>query len=170
MASDLERFGGESALGQIEDMKKEMDILTEEVETLTDELLECDRTCDMTSSELAQINQVLELGTEDRGKSIDLNGMRVAYVGGVESLTPHYREVIESFGGTFCYHCGRCIQGRKEIENLVDRTDLIFCPVDINSQDACRYVKKACKTRNKPCHFLRSSGLSMLIRELGKSC
>ena len=169
LASDLERLGGENALGQIEDMKKEIDLLTEEVKTLTSELLERDRRCDVTSSELVQIDPVSELGTEDRGMSIDLNGMRVAYVGGVESLTPHYREVIESFGGTFCYHCGRCIQGRKEIENLVDRTDLIFCPVDINSHDACRYVKKACKTRNKPCHFLRSSGLSMLIRELVSS-
>ena len=134
MASDLERLGGESALGQIEDMKKEMDILTKEMKTLTDELLERDRTCDMTSSELVQIDPVSELGTEDRGKNIDLNGMRVAYVGGVESFTPHYREVIESFGGTFCYHCGRCIQGRKEIENLVDGTDIIFCPVDINAK------------------------------------
>ena len=169
LASNLERLGGENALGQIEDMKTEIDLLTEEVGTLTSELLERDRicaTCNMTSNELAQIEQVSESGTEDIGKSVDLNGMRVAYVGGVESLTPHYKEVIESFGGTFCYHCGRCIQGKKEIENLVDRTDIIFCPVDINNRAVYRYVKKACKTRNKPCHFLRSSGLSMLIKEI----
>jgi hypothetical protein len=155
LVSDFERLGGENALGQIEDMKKEIDLLTEEVGTLTSELLERNRTCDMSES-----------GTEDRGKCVDLNGMRVAYVGGVESLTSHYREVIESFGGTFCYHCGRCIQGKKEIENLVDGTDIIFCPVDINNRTVYRYIKKACKIRNKPCHFLRSSGLSMLIREL----
>ncbi len=168
LASDLERLGGENALGQIEDMKKEIDLLTKEMKTLTDELLERDRTCDMTSSELAQIDPVSELGTEDRGKSIDLNGMRVAYVGGVESLTPHYREVIESFGGTFCYHCGRCIQGRKEIEGIVEKTDVIFCPVDINSHNACRYVKKACKIRDKPCYFLRSASLSMFVKGLEK--
>ncbi len=166
LASNLERLGGENALGQIEDMKKEIGLLTEEVGTLTSELLERDQTCDMISNELRPIEQVSESCTEDIGKSVDLNGMRVAYVGGVESLTPHYKEVIESFGGTFCYHCGRCIQGKKEIENLVDRTDIIFCPVDINNRAVYRYVKKACKTRNKPCHFLRSSGLSMLIREL----
>ena len=89
LASDLERLGGENALGQIKDMKKEIDILTEEVKTLTDELRERDRTCDMTSSELAQIDPVLELGTEDREMEFDLNGIRVAYIGGVESLTPH---------------------------------------------------------------------------------
>ena len=166
LVSDFERLGGENALGQIEDMKKEIDLLTEEVGTLTSELLERNRTCDMISNESTQIEQLSESGTEDRGKCVDLNGMRVAYVGGVESLTSHYKEVIESFGGTFCYHCGRCIQGKKEIENLVDGTDIIFCPVDINNRTVYRYIKKACKTRNKPCHFLRSSGLSMLIREL----
>jgi len=166
LVSDLERLGGENALGQIEDMKKEIDLLTEEVGTLASELLERNRTCDMISNESTQIEQFSESGTEDRGKCVDLNGMIVAYVGGVESLTSHYREVIESFGGTFCYHCGRCIQGKKEIENLVDGIDMIFCPVDINSRTAYRFIKKACKTRNKPCHFLRSSGLSMLIKEI----
>lgn len=166
LASNLEKVGGENALGQIEDLKKEIDLLTEEVGTLTNELLERDRTCDITSNELAQIDPVSESGTENIEKSIVLDGMRVAYVGGVESLTPHYKEVIESFGGTFCYHCGRCIHGKKEIENLVDGTDIIFCPMDINSRAVYRYIKKACKIRNKPCHFLRSSGLSMLIREL----
>ncbi|MCD4765991.1 MAG: DUF2325 domain-containing protein [Methanosarcinales archaeon] len=166
LASNLEKVGGENALGQIEDLKKEIDLLTEEVGTLTNELLERDRTCDITSNELSQIDPVSESGTENIEKSIVLDGMRVAYVGGVESLTPHYKEVIESFGGTFCYHCGRCIHGKKEIENLVDGTDIIFCPMDINSRAVYRYIKKACKIRNKPCHFLRSSGLSMLIREL----
>ena len=99
--------------------------------------------------------------------SADLNGAKVAYIGGVESLMPYYRDAIESVGGTFCYHCGRCIQGRKEIETIVDGIDMVFCPVDINSHNACKYVKKACKMRDKPCHFLRSSSLSMLIRELG---
>ncbi len=167
LTSDLKRLGGESALGQIEDLKKEIDLLTEEVTILTDELLKRGRTYNMTPSELVGIDPVSESDIEDNGNGVDLNGMRVAYVGGVESLMPHYRDAVESLGGTFCYHCGRCIQGRKEIENLVDGTDIIFCPVDINSHNACSYVKKACKMRNKKCHFLRSSSISMLIRELG---
>ena len=166
LMSDFERVGGEDVLGQIENLKKEIVLLTEEVTVLTDELLKRDRTDDTTSSELTEIDPVSESDIEDTGNDVDLNGMRVAYVGGVESLMPHYREAVEFFGGTFCYHCGRCIQGRKEIETLVDGTDIIFCPVDINSHNACSYVKKACKMRNKKCHFLRSSSLSMLIREL----
>jgi len=160
LISNIERLGGEDALGQIDDMKKEIDLLTEEVGTLTSELLERDQICDMMSSELRPIEQVSGSYTEDIEKSVDLNGMRVAYVGGVESLTPHYREVIESFGGTFCYHCGRCIHGKKEIENLVDRTDIIFCPVDINNRAVNRYVKKACKTRNKRIDFKKHGVLT----------
>lgn len=168
LSVNLEMLGGENELTSIENRKKVIDLLTTEVKLLTDELMEQNRTCDVTHEELAQINPISELGTDDIEKSVNLNGMRVAYVGGVESLTPYYKKVIESFGGTFCYHCGRCTRGKKEIENLVEGNDLILCPVDINSHDACKHVKNACKTKNKTCNFLRSSGLSMLTRELGK--
>jgi len=86
----------------------------------------------------------------------------VAYVGGVESLESCYKELAESFGCIFSYHCGHCERGRREIESIVGRNDVIFCPVDINSHNACRLVKEACKMWNKPCYFLRSSGLSAL--------
>ena len=167
LREEFERAGGENALDQIDNLKKEVDLLTGEVTRLTGELIERDRRVVAASNtEFTDIGHVPELDIEDKGENLDLNGIRVAYVGGVESLMQHYKDVVESFGGTFCYHCGRCIQGRKEIETLVDKTDIIFCPVDINSHNACRYVKKACKLRNKPCHFLRSSSISMLIREL----
>ncbi|MCL0036686.1 DUF2325 domain-containing protein, partial [Dehalococcoidia bacterium] len=56
--------------------------------------------------------------------------------------------------------------GNREIEKLVDKADVVFCPVDFNSHHACRCVKKACKLTGKPCYFLRSSSLSMFRREL----
>ena len=171
LVSDLEGLGGEDTLNQTENLKKEIDFLTSEVKRLTDELLSRDRSDSgsgsVKSGELVEIAHRPELGIVGEGASADLNGARVAYIGGVESLMPYYRDAIESVGGTFCYHCGRCIQGRKEIETIVEGIDMVFCPVDINSHNACKYVKKACKMRDKPCHFLRSSSLSMLIRELG---
>ena len=167
LASDLEGLGGEDTLNQTDNLKREIDFLTGEVKRLTDELLSRDRSDDVKSGELVEIEHLPEPGIVGEVASADLNGVRVAYIGGVESLMPYYRDAIESVGGTFCYHCGRCIQGRKEIETIVDGIDMVFCPVDINSHNACKYVKKACKMRDKPCHFLRSSSLSMLIRELG---
>ncbi len=167
LVSDLEGLGGEDTLNQTDTLKKEIDFLTGEVKRLTDELLSRDRSDDAKSGELVEIEHRPEPDIMGEVASVDLNGVRVAYIGGVESLMPYYRDAIESVGGTFCYHCGRCIQGRKEIETLVEGIDMVFCPVDINSHNACKYVKKACKIRDKPCHFLRSSSLSMLIRELG---
>jgi hypothetical protein len=92
--------------------------------------------------------------------------MRVAYVGGVESLMPHYKRMVESWGGVFCYHCGKCERGKREIEQIVDRNDVIFCPVDINSHSACQYVKQMCRAKDKRCYFLRSSGLATFKKEL----
>ncbi|RZN36963.1 MAG: DUF2325 domain-containing protein [Methanosarcinales archaeon] len=172
LTSDLEKLGGEGTLNRITNMKKEINLLTSEVMCLTGQLLQKDQeNCaipDEESPATTISKQDPEVDTWDNVVDVDLNGMRVTYVGGVESLMPHYKDAVESIGGTFCYHCGRCIQGRKEIEGIVDKTDIIFCPVDINSHNACRYVKKACKIRDKPCYFLRSASLSMFIKGLEK--
>ena len=166
MKNDLDKITDDNTPDRINELTKEIDFLTTEVKTLSSELAERDQEINKMSCELTDINTDFESRVENNSKKVDLNGKTVAYIGGVESLMPYYQEVIESFGGTFNYHCGRCLQGRKEIENLVDKTDLVFCPVDINSHKACKYVKKACRVQNKTCCFLRSSGLSMLVREI----
>jgi len=172
LTSDFEKLGGTDTLDRTCDMKKEIDLLTSEVMCLTGQLLQKDRMdCaipDGGSSAITGSTQDPEVDAWNNVVDVDLNGARVTYVGGVESLMPHYKDAVESVGGTFCYHCGRCIQGRKEIEGIVEKTDIIFCPVDINSHNACRYVKKACKMRDKPCYFLRSASLSMFVKGLEK--
>ncbi|MFZ2071265.1 MAG: DUF2325 domain-containing protein [Halobacteriota archaeon] len=95
-----------------------------------------------------------------------LRDVRVAYIGGVESLESCYKELAGSFGCPFCYHGGHCDRGKREIEGIVERNDVVICPVDINSHNACRMVKEACKLQSKPCYFLRSSGLSALKKSL----
>lgn len=172
LTSDFEKLGGVGTLDRTCDMKKEINLLTSEVMCLTGQLLQKDRVdCaipDGGSPAVTGSTSDPEVDAWDNVVDVDLNGMRVTYVGGVESLMPHYKDAVESVGGTFCYHCGRCIQGKKEIEGIVEKTDIIFCPVDINSHNACRYVKKACKMRDKPCYFLRSASLSMFIKGLEK--
>lgn len=172
LTGDFEKLGGADTLDRINDMKKEIDLLTSEVMCLTGQLLQKDRMdcaiLDGGSPAITGSTEDPEVGVWDNVVNVDLSGARVTYVGGVESLMPHYKDAVESVGGTFCYHCGRCIQGRKEIEGIVEKTDVIFCPVDINSHNACRYVKKACKIRDKPCYFLRSASLSMFVKGLEK--
>lgn len=161
LMEDLERLGGEKALEYIKDLKREIEFLTKEIKVLNDELLKEGFNENFEYENKTATFAFNEINKE-QGLGTSLKGMKVAFIGGVESLIPRYREVVEYFGGDFYYHCGRCSQGRREIDTLVNKTDVVFCPVDINSHNACRYAKKACKLSGKPCYFLRSSSLTTL--------
>lgn len=166
----LEGLGGEPALEQMECMRREMDILAREVKFLTEELSrrEARTTSPERSNEAPSFEQVkLELPRESL-EPLLLTGRTIALVGGLESLVPYYRETVESAGGKFYYYCGRCLcsQRMKEIQSLVDKADMVFCPVDQNSHNACRCVKKACRLSGRSCRFLHNSGLNAFKREL----
>ncbi len=159
----LESLKGEHSQELVESMRIEISILREELKRLRRE--------SQRSESAARLKRLERSGTEPPEEAAmrcryELKGLRVAYIGGVESLKLNYKEVVESFGCMFCYHCGHCMRGRKEIEEIVERNDIIVCPVDINSHNACQMIKEACKSRNKPCYFLRSSGLSALRKTL----
>ena len=177
LRKDLERLGGDSALVQIESLKREKGLLAQEIKSLTQELLEeqLDRVVGKSTGPLPSSKVNIEDETlttdsieieQDTYLSPVLNGRRVAFVGGLQSLIPHYQQVVECLGGTFYFHPGEPKQGNGEIESIVDKADVVFCPVNMNSHGACRRVKRICKLTGKPCCFLRSSGLGMFRREL----
>ena len=93
---------------------------------------------------------------ECRGKK------HVAMVGGIESLEIHYRELVEAMGGTFQRHDGDCRGGECPIQDCVRRADLVVCPVEVNSHNAVKSVKKLCRKYGVPCCFPRTAGLSGL--------
>jgi len=167
---------GEATDKELEETKRELSILRKELRRLSRENAELLK---KSKAEQRNVEQDERTHTRDcskcnantnananKNKNNELRGLRVAYIGGVESMKLCYREIAESFGCLFCYHGGHCMRGKKEIEGIVEKSDVIFCPVDINSHNACRMVKEACKMRNKPCYFLRSSGLSALRKAL----
>ncbi|MFW0859867.1 MAG: DUF2325 domain-containing protein [Dehalococcoidia bacterium] len=178
LGNDLEKLGGESALAQIESLKEEIELLTGEIVTLNEELLKRDQIHSVVNESnegLAGSKASIEdkpltigriEGEQDITQSPALNGKSVAFVGGLEGLLPHYRQTVEHLGGIFLAHSGKYAQGKQEIEKLVDKADVVFCPVDINSHHACRHCKRICKLTGKPCYFLRSASLSMFRREL----
>ena len=43
---------------------------------------------------------------------------------------------------------------------------MVFCPVDCVSHGTASAAKKLCRSLDKPCHFLRSSGISHLRQKL----
>lgn len=95
-----------------------------------------------------------------------LGDKRVLIVGGITKLKSFYREAVENLGGDFSYHDGYLRSGERELESLVARSDIILCPVDCNSHNACLSVKKICSRTNKPCQFLPSSSLSSIAGAL----
>lgn len=185
---EIDEAGGESMLEQVNSMKKEQAFLREERKRLNREnaaLVKISSSnfntavnpregMKMTMA-MAEVGGKFAASACDSHDNIDggspdelpqLKDRRVAYIGGVESLESCYKQMVESFGCPFCYHCGHCEGGKKAIEGIVDKNDVVFCPIDINSHNACLLVKRACKMRDKPCFFLRSSGVSALKRGL----
>jgi hypothetical protein len=176
LSKDLEKLGGEPSLEQIEGLKGEIVALTEEVKALTEELVRRDfyeappefgkPLASLRESATDKLPASSET-EEEQGVSPPLEGVKVGFVGGMKSLVPYYKQTVECLGGVFYNHCEEKSSLTKgEMQRLVEKADVVFCPVDMNSHGACRYVKNACKYRNKPCCFLRSSSLSMFRREL----
>jgi hypothetical protein len=100
--------------------------------------------------------------------SYDLCARRVLLVGGIEKLSAFYRDVVEKMGGCFEYHDGSISTGNggQTLAGLIRRADVVLCPVDVNSHNACLSVKKYCKKWEKPYHMLASSSISNISRTL----
>ncbi|GFK92608.1 hypothetical protein NNJEOMEG_00433 [Fundidesulfovibrio magnetotacticus] len=103
---------------------------------------------------------------EEAGQLPGMEGKTVLYVGGRCNLVRHYRELVERRGGRFHHHDGGMENSASELHGKLASADVVLCPVDCVSHEACLAVKKACRNCMKPFHPLRSSGLSALARSL----
>jgi len=99
-----------------------------------------------------------------------LIGKKVTLVGGIDSLEYHYRQIVESFGGRFCRHDGDCGGGEKGLHDCIFGADLVVCPVEVNSHNAAKSVKKICKSRGVRCYFPRSASITGLRNALKEHC
>lgn len=97
---------------------------------------------------------------------IDLCRRRVLIVGGITKMETFYRKIVQELGGYFHYHDGYCRQDESVINNLVSQSDIVICPVDVNSHAACLQVKKACKKSGTDFFMLRKSSISTIYNTL----
>ena len=97
----------------------------------------------------------------------DLGGQAILYVGGRPNLMPHIRAAVESRNGCLLHHDGGVEQATRCLEGLVERADVVVCPIDCVSHDACLQVKGLCRRLRKRFLPLRSSGASSFTRALG---
>ena len=93
----------------------------------------------------------------------DLHGKRVALIGGLTRASGHYEQTISELGGLCMRYEGSANQGHKKLARIIRQANVVFCPVDCVSHGA---AKKLCRSLDKPCHFLRSSGISHLRQKL----
>ena len=85
---------------------------------------------------------------------------RIFMIGGITKMKSHYKNIIEKAGGEFDYHDGYIKSAGGDIEAKVKRSDLVLCPVNCNSHNACIRVKKLCNQHKTPLKILSSSSLS----------
>jgi hypothetical protein len=96
----------------------------------------------------------------------NLCGQTVLYVGGLNKMVPHYRQMVENLGGCFIHHDGGKEVSRNILPKMLITADAVLCPIDCVSHDACNCVKKMCKQNRKPFVLMRSASLSSLARGL----
>lgn len=107
-------------------------------------------------------------GETDTGSTVprDLAGQAILYVGGRPQVLARMRPTIEARNGRLLYHDGGCEQAARCLEGLVERADVVLCPIDCISHDACLRVKGLCRRMDKPFIPLRSAGASSFARAL----
>ncbi len=98
--------------------------------------------------------------------AFDLCPKRVLIVGGIERMEALYRQIIEAAGGIMEYHDGNMHGGTMQLENSLRRADIVLCPVNCNSHNACLMAKRLGKKYERPVYMLTSSSLSSISRAL----
>ena len=116
------------------------------------------------------INQISAMNRCDETcPSFDLCRKRILIVGGIDRMESLYRQLIEKNGGIFEYHNGHIKGGKRALEDRVRRADIVLCPVNINSHNACSVVKKMGKKHRKSVQMLAGSGLGTISQALLES-
>jgi hypothetical protein len=119
-----------------------------------------------SESNLSQLIEQFNSEHQQDHVAPDLAGRKVVYIGGRRSLAPHLRSVVEGCFGNFIHHDGGLEDSRANLDQKLTGADVVFCPIDCISHDACLRVKRSCKRNNTQFIPLRSSGVSSLLNGL----
>jgi hypothetical protein len=95
-----------------------------------------------------------------------LENLKIAVIGGLDRLESKYRETIESLGGEFMFHTGRCKNGSSKLKNMVCKSDIVIFVTSINSHNAMHIVKAVCNKSGKKFCVMRGTSPHCLIETL----
>lgn len=93
-----------------------------------------------------------------------LSGRCLLCIGGRENLVSHYRGLVEGLGGRFLHHDGGIEDNPKRLEATLASADAVVCQAGCVSHTAYWKLKEYCKRHNKPCVYLKRSGVTSFAR------
>lgn len=178
-----------SEVSQTQTYKNEIEILTEKINKKNNRIINLDKIVDNSKKrevslekKISEQQTIIEILTNELEKkevtyveeesecdncfNKNLCEKRVLIVGGLSKLTSFYKNAVENMGGIFDYNNGYGKNGSIVLKESIQKADIILCPVDVNSHNACLSVKKYCKKMNKQYFMLRSSGLSSITKKI----
>ena len=85
---------------------------------------------------------------------------KILIIGGITKIKHLYKDLIENCGHECIYLDGYMRRGGKLLERKIIKSDMVFCPVDCNSHNACTSAKKLCRKHGKPIKMLTSSSVT----------
>lgn len=99
----------------------------------------------------------------------DLRGRCILYLGGHNHLCQRFRSIVESKKGEFLHHDGGREQQLKQLQGLLQKADMVFCPTERISHNAMNKARKLCKeSPDKPIVFLERPSISAFLTGLGQ--
>ncbi|MCY4219791.1 MAG: DUF2325 domain-containing protein [Gammaproteobacteria bacterium] len=151
-------------------MNQELSALKKDFATVVKKVkhLELESTLEQRSEIQSRDN--LEVSILSEYDSLDLTGKNIAYVGGRPTTIRNFRDLVENLNGTLIHHDGGIQDNMKSLTGVLNRADIVLCPVECVSHGACNKAKSYCKRTAKPFVPLRSTGISSLISGLKQSC
>jgi hypothetical protein len=89
---------------------------------------------------------------------LEIEGKCVLFVGGRTGAIPRLRSLVERRKGRLLHHDGGQEQALRRLDGLVEQADLVVCPVDCVSHEACLRAKHLCRRLDKPFLPIRGHG------------
>lgn len=157
----------ERAETRLADRERKLDEYARDLTALRELLDETRAELALTERRLQDVLRAPSANTQ--AHPVQLDGRRVVYIGGRPSLAPHMRSLVERMDGSFVHHDGGLEDNRAKLEEIVQSADLVFCPVDCVSHDACLRAKSCCRRKGADFLPLRSSGISSFAVGLEKA-
>lgn len=92
----------------------------------------------------------------------------ILYVGGLERMADHFRQVAANVSAEFIHHEGRMTGKHRSLAQKIDRATIVLFPVDCVSHEAVWTLKRLCRRAGKPFQALRSSGVGSFTAAVEK--